>query len=111
LSIARRASVLVLMAGLMSAVQAADPQAPTKPAATGTTPAKPVTPPSAKKPAPAASPAPATTPVPEADDELLEFLGSVDADTGDQDWIDYLSRTDVGKVAKDEKVAKGPKDD
>lgn len=42
---------------------------------------------------------------PAADDELLEFLGSVDpaSDTVQPDdgtWIEYLSQTDIGKVAK-----------
>ena len=42
---------------------------------------------------------------PASDDELLEFLGSVDpaSDTVQPDdgtWIDYLSQTDIGKVAK-----------
>jgi len=32
------------------------------------------------------------------DDELLEFLGSVD--TEDKDWHDYLARTDIDKVAR-----------
>jgi hypothetical protein len=41
---------------------------------------------------------------PAADDELLEFLGSVDpaSDTVQPDdgtWIEYLSQTDIGKVA------------
>lgn len=31
-------------------------------------------------------------------EELLEFLGSVDFE--DEDWIDYLSETDIGKVAR-----------
>lgn len=44
-----------------------------------------------------------TTPTP--DDELLEFLGSVDpaSDTAHPDdgsWVEYLSQTDIGKVAK-----------
>ena len=34
------------------------------------------------------------------DEELLEFLGSVDTD--DEDWIDFLSHTDVKQVAKTE---------
>ena len=43
---------------------------------------------------------PPTTP----DDELLEFLGSVDpasdaAQPDDGTWIEYLSQTDIGKVA------------
>jgi hypothetical protein len=43
---------------------------------------------------------------PAADAELLEFLGSVDsgadsqATADDGTWIDYLSQTDIGKVAK-----------
>lgn len=42
---------------------------------------------------------------PVLDDELLEFLGSVDpsSDTVQPDdgtWIEYLSQTDIGKVAK-----------
>jgi hypothetical protein len=42
---------------------------------------------------------------PALDDELLEFLGSVDpaSDTVQPDdgtWIEYLSQTDIGKVAK-----------
>ena len=41
---------------------------------------------------------------PAADDELLEFLGSVDpaSDTVQPDdgtWIEFLSQTDIGKVA------------
>jgi hypothetical protein len=43
-------------------------------------------------------------PDPATDEELLEFLGSVDnaADTAQPDdgtWIQYLSQTDIGKVA------------
>ena len=42
---------------------------------------------------------------PTPDDELLEFLGSVDpaSDTvhpDDGSWVEYLSQTDIGKVAK-----------
>src|ERR1700722_18557372 len=41
---------------------------------------------------------------PQSDDELLEFLGSVDpaSDTvqpEDAWWIEYLSQTDIGRVA------------
>jgi hypothetical protein len=40
-----------------------------------------------------------------ADADLLEFLGTVDSGadsqaTDDGSWIDYLSQTDIGKVAK-----------
>src|SRR5215813_10681444 len=43
---------------------------------------------------------------PGADAELLEFLGSVDSGADSQttsddgSWIDYLSQTDISKVAK-----------
>jgi hypothetical protein len=42
---------------------------------------------------------------PALDDELLEFLGSVDPSSDkvqadDGSWIEYLSQTDIGKVAK-----------
>jgi hypothetical protein len=42
---------------------------------------------------------------PALDDDLLEFLGSVDptsdsAQSDDGAWIEYLSQTDIGKVAK-----------
>jgi len=60
----------------------------------------------AKKPAAAASaaskPAAATPSKPvahEADDEFLEFLGSV-GEESDGEWIDYLSKTDLSKTAK-----------
>lgn len=46
-----------------------------------------------KTPAPAQSSADAPL-----DEELLEFLGSVD--TGDEDWVDYLTETDIATVAK-----------
>jgi hypothetical protein len=47
---------------------------------------------------------------PGLDDELLEFLGSVDpatesAPADDGSWIEYLSQTDIGKVAKNPTVA------
>jgi hypothetical protein len=49
---------------------------------------------------------------PATDADLLEFLGSVDptSDTAQPDdgaWIEYLSQTDIGRVAKpgDSKVA------
>ena len=50
---------------------------------------------------------------PAADAELLEFLGSVDsgadsqATADDGSWIEYLSQTDISKVAK----TTDPKDD
>jgi hypothetical protein len=40
------------------------------------------------------------SPDPSLDDELLEFLGSVDTAAGDDDeWSEYLSEADIGKVA------------
>jgi hypothetical protein len=97
LSFTRRACVLAVMVGLVPAAQADETKAPpTKPGTTTETTAtrgKATAPAASAKPPTAAKPAPA----PEADDELLEFLGSVDE--GDVDWIDYLSQTDIGKVA------------
>jgi hypothetical protein len=52
--------------------------------------------------APAANRAQESAPAEEqVDEELLEFLGSIDTD--DEDWIDFLSQTDVKQVAKTEK--------
>jgi hypothetical protein len=51
----------------------------------------------AKKPV--ASAAPAKPAVTAADDDLLEFLGSV-GEESDGEWIDYLSKTDIAKAAK-----------
>lgn len=61
-----------------------------KPAASATSPAS--------KPA-AASPPRTKAAAPSADDELLEFLGSV-GEEADGEWIDYLSKTDIAKAAK-----------
>lgn len=36
-----------------------------------------------------------------ADAELLEYLGSVDAEG--QEWMDYLARTDIAQVVKAKK--------
>jgi hypothetical protein len=49
----------------------------------------------------AEDPKPAPPPASEVDDELLEFLGSVDQ--GDEDWMDYLAQTDPATVAKSPK--------
>jgi hypothetical protein len=53
----------------------------------------------AKKPAASPSSAPAKPAVTAADDDLLEFLGSV-GEESDGEWIDYLSKTDISKAAK-----------
>jgi hypothetical protein len=84
LSFRRRLILLWLLAGLAPALQADEAKS------------APVKPPEAK-----AVPAPA----PSADDEFLEFLGSVDADAADEDWLDYLAQTDISKVAKAKKQA------
>jgi hypothetical protein len=66
----RCAWVLAVVVGLVTTAHADDPK-----------------PPATKPPA-----------APPPDDELLEFLGSVDQ--GDDDWIDYLAQTDPATVAK-----------
>lgn len=38
-------------------------------------------------------------PDPALDDELLEFLGSVDTASDDATWVEYLSGTDIGRVS------------
>jgi len=56
----------------------------------------------AKSPPPKAQPA-------DADDELLEFLGTVGAEDDNEDWLDYLSSTDIAKVAKAQPPRSGEK--
>jgi hypothetical protein len=94
LNSARRLSALWLLVVFASLVRADETNGPAKkPAATAT--------PTAAKPT-AAKPAavqPAKPAVHEADDELLEFLGSV-GEESDGEWIDYLSKTDLSKAAK-----------
>jgi hypothetical protein len=86
---ARRLSALWLLVVFTPLVRADDASSPVKkPAATATS--------TAPKPAAAK---PAKPAVHEADDELLEFLGSVDEES-DGEWIDYLSKTDISKAAK-----------
>ena len=94
----RRLWLLWLLAALAPAAHADEATSPAKQPAT----------PISKPPVsvgPAAKAANAPGPATGADDELLEFLGSVDTDTGDQDWIDYLAQTDVSKVAQAKKNA------
>ena len=50
-----------------------------------------------KAPVKNTAPAPSDAEAP-LDEELLEFLGSID--TGDEDWVDYLTETDIATVAK-----------
>ena len=100
---AHRLWLLWLLAMLAPVAQADDVKSPAKKPAPSSTPATTT----ATVPKPVASNASrASTPIPAtgADDEFLEFLGSVDAETGGQDWIDYLAQTDVSKVAKAKKT-------
>jgi hypothetical protein len=82
LSRGQRRSLLLLLAGLATSLSAQEAKPP---------PQKPA----ASKPAPA----PSTV----DDDEFLEFLGSVDSDDADSDWMEYLAQTDIGKVARAKK--------
>jgi hypothetical protein len=43
---------------------------------------------------------------PPADAELLEYLGSEDAEG--QEWMDYLARTDIAQAAQAAKAKKPP---
>ena len=86
---ARRLSALWLLVVFAPLVRADETSSPAKkPAATATS--------TAAKPT---AVKPATPAVHEADDELLEFLGSV-GEESDGEWIDYLSKTDLSKAAK-----------
>jgi hypothetical protein len=86
---ARRLSALWLLVVFAPLVRADETNSPTKkPAATAAS--------TAAKPA---AVQPAKPAVHEADDELLEFLGSV-GEESDGEWIDYLSKTDLSKAAK-----------
>lgn len=78
----RSAGLLCLLVGLVAAAQAGDASTASSPGAR------------------AANDQATKAATPAAEDEFLEFLGSIDADWGDEDWIDYLSRTDIEKVAK-----------
>jgi hypothetical protein len=73
-------------------VRADDTTSPVKkPAASAT---------STTTPKPAAPSASASKPAaPTADDEFLEFLGSV-GEEADGEWIDYLSKTDIPNASK-----------
>ena len=85
----RRLSPVWLLVALAPLVRADDTTSPVKkPAASATSPA------SKPAAAPVAKPA-----APSADDEFLEFLGSV-GDDADGEWMDYLSKTEIPKAAK-----------
>ena len=88
MKVARPALVACLLAAVVPAVQADE----AKPPASKATPAT-------------ANPAKPTRPVATPDDELLEFLGSVDSEEGDEAWLDYLSQADIVKAARKQKAA------
>ena len=88
MSFARPALVACLLAAGVPAAQA--DEAKTPPPKATPTPAAP-----AKPARPAAAP----------DDELLEFLGSVDSEEGDEAWLEYLSQADIVKPARQQKAA------
>ena len=93
MSIARPVLVACLLAAAVSAAQADEPKAPAAaPAPKATPPAK-------------TAPAQATRQVAAPDDELLEFLGSVDSEEGDEAWLDYLSQADIAKAARKQKAS------
>jgi hypothetical protein len=86
---ARRLPAMWLLVAFASLVRADDTSSPVKKPVVTTT-------------SPAAKPAtekPAKPTEHEADDEFLEFLGSV-GEESDGEWIDYLSKTDLSKAAK-----------
>lgn len=57
----------------------------------------------------AAAEEPAHGPDASPGDELLEFLGSIDAEG--EDWIDFLARTDVARAGKARGTTAPPKDE
>jgi hypothetical protein len=85
-------AALSLVAATSPVAFAADPgPAPSARAATPAPPAK-ATPPAKASPA-----APDEAAV---DDDLIEFLGSIGDSAEEGDWLDFLSNTDIDKVAK-----------
>lgn len=60
----------------------------------------------------AAEPPAKATAKPEAeepiDEDLLEFLGTIDSEDEDGDWIDYLTQTDIEKVAARKRAKPAP---
>ena len=56
----------------------------------------------------AKEPAPSEDLEVEVDAELLEFLGGIDE--LDEEWMDYLTQTDIEKVVKSEPAPEGRKE-
>lgn len=54
--------------------------------------------------------APAAAPAEDVDQDLLEFLGSVDSQTDDSSWFEFLRTTDIGKLAKEKSKPAAPKE-
>lgn len=46
----------------------------------------------------------------DVDQDLLEFLGSVDTQTDDSSWFDFLRATDIGKLAKEKSAPAAPQE-
>lgn len=46
----------------------------------------------------------------DVDQDLLEFLGSVDTQTDDSSWFDFLRSTDIGKLAKEKAPPAAPQE-
>jgi hypothetical protein len=98
-------AALSLVASSASVGLAADPAV--APVGTGAASAKAASPKAAPTRPPASPPAaaprtppPATADEAAVDDELIEFLGSIDDTTEEGDWLDFLSNTDIDKVAQ-----------
>jgi hypothetical protein len=102
--------LLLLSWGASQGAQSADD--PTPPAARKPVQSPNPAPPSTTAPAPAPTPTPTPTPtrppgtppaakIVPADDALLEFLGEADpgSEQPDKDWLEFLSNTDIAKVA------------
>lgn len=108
MSVARRIWLMYLLAGFVAAAQADEVKSTPKSvaahssASAGASASSTATSVSTSRAvaSQAANAKAAPVPVPEADDELLEFLGSVDSATGDDDWLEYLSEADIAKAAK-----------
>ena len=93
----RAASRLAVVGAALSLAAAAGGAAPTLAADRAAGPDAPV----ANSPGAKAAPkSPAKADEAAVDDELIEFLGSVGDGGDDGDWLDFLTRTDIDKVAK-----------
>jgi hypothetical protein len=62
--------------------------------------------PAAETPSKATPPAKTAPEDTSLDEDLLEFLGTIDSE--DEDWIDYLTQTDIEKVAARKRAPVSP---